>query len=553
MPVLVAAAAITTALCALVGGCSSGEAAEGPDGPDRDAQQQDVGTGWDLEFHVLFRNATSKPVEIGVATDPALGPDHKQLVSVATDGVQWQSAGSGRVLVVPPSPDGGLTVKEVDLFVQQKVGAPRVRKDQPIKPDSDGSQDLLVSLPTMQLRFRQDYDWQRADGCGNTPLGGQGPCDYTRVSTMNVQTRFANGWQAGYSSIHKCLDPTELVNFDTEIGDPTKSWNAKPADDFDTVTIDLRSPTTMAKQVCPDTSYPGTVLTAMSLAPTSKPSATDRVNWSGKKLPDAQLAGADLSWANLSGLDLSGDHRANLAYARLRHTNLRGAILSDAILAGADLTGADVTNASFRDALLYDVDLSTTTGTLLWQDVQGAHFCNTTLPAATIADYQLATGATDPPDTNGSCDEKITAAMGAPAGGTVLVDTNSSVPLTLLTQSSSFDCSLPSAVGSFGSLPLPAAGCTGSYGSSRLIEQGVPDDDVERTTTTLPGQNPPLSAIRDGSIQFGPAGPTGAVDGLSLSVGPLSSGWSSIVCLFVQRDPETGVCQDRHRALAPTT
>lgn len=531
------------------------------EGIDRGAQEEQVADDWDAEFDITLNNWTTKSIEVAVIVDPNQRADGKQLISISpppsTDGsptaaAQWQAAGRSRLIVVPPAPAGGATASQVDVHVQQKLNSTPSQTDRASKPDADGSQNVLLVLPTAQLRFRLDYDWQRADDCTHGNSYGPTGCDYHRTRTMNVQTRDATGWMADYQTVQQCLDPMRLTNFEQEIGDATQPWNARPMDTFNTVTVDFRAPSTIATSPCPAAEFPNLRLPGMSLAPDSQPAAHERVNLSGKRFPDAQMPGVDLSYAKLAGVDLSSARRANLAYARLAHTDLTDATFSDAILAGADFTGATVTNASFRNAVLYDVDLSTTTGTLPWQNLAGAHLCRTKLPESTIEDYKATTKRTDPPDVDGSCDEKITGMMGSAPGNVALVDTNSSVPLTLAAQSGSFDCAMASVAGAFSTLAWPAPACWGIYGSSRLIEKGIPDDDVPRTTTTLKGQTPPHNALHNGSIDLGGTGASLPTDGLSLSSGTLPEGWTQIVCLFVQRDPETNSCQDLHRPLQPT-
>jgi uncharacterized protein YjbI with pentapeptide repeats len=112
----------------------------------------------------------------------------------------------------------------------------------------------------------------------------------------------------------------------------------------------------------------------------------------GTGLKYANLSGADLSGANLSGLTL---HGASLRNANLSGANLQRVELDMASLANADLTGADLTDAyftlsnvagaDFQSAILTNVDLRGANGA---RDalLEGARFCNTTLPDGTTRD-----------------------------------------------------------------------------------------------------------------------------------------------------------------------
>lgn len=529
--------------------------------PDRGAQENRVAGDWDVEFNVLINNSTLKPMEVGVSLDPHNVPNGEQNVVSATPGIQPQAAGNGTVFVVPPSPDGGETASQLNLYVQEKIGTSMVRENRAQRPDVEGPQDLLIVLPTAQLRFRVDYSW-KSENCGHNPYGTS-PCDYRRIGTMNIQTRDATGFQIPISTLQarQCFDPMNMPNFKAEVGGLDQAWNAKPVADLDTVTVDYRSATTMTPIAakCTEAKYPAVRLPGISLAPATKPvEDTKRFNLSGRNLPGAEMPGIDLTYANLDSTDFTGAGRSNLAYARLAHANLVNTIFTGANLAGADLTDADVTDASFRNTILYDVDLTAAklkdNRILPWANVSGAHLCRTKLPAATIADYVATIPDADPdgPDLNGSCGESIASMMGRLGANAVLVDTNSSVPLTLVRQYGSFDCAMASSAGSFGLLPWPATACWGTYGSSRLIEKGIPDDDVARTTTTLKGQTPPRNALRNGSFILDARGANTPLNGLSLNTEALPEGWKGLVCLFVQRDPETNACLDQHRALQPS-
>ncbi len=538
----------TVVLAALLASCSSDASDGDAERPDRGAQEQSVGTGWDVEFDVKISNASTKPLEVGVSYDPNNRPLFKELISSDTPGIESQAAGAGRAFVVPPTPDG-TTAQELDLFIQQKIGSERtIERQGNEKPADEGSQELLIVLPTIQLRFRTDYVWT-SQGCRSGWGKGDLTCTWLRTATVNIQTRGGDGYQRHYEDMQYCYDPTRLPNFAAEIGDPAQYWNAVPASSIDTITIDVRGAADLAKP-CTTTpvgqtpaSYPSAWLPGMSLSAGDNPGA--RLNLENLRLSEAQMPGIDLRKANLTSTDFTGNRRANLAYAQLDGATLTKTNFSDAILVGASFDGATITDARFPNALLTDVDLSTTKGTLPWEKVSGAQLCRTKLPQATIDDFASKNGGQQP-DLNAACGDKLSKMMGAAGGDLMLVDTSSMVPVTLLGQSGTFDCAMPSTVGAFGTIPHPPAGCQGYYGSSRLVDESSLDDDTPRTTTTVAGRQPPLDIVHDGGFTLNPAGPTGATDGLSLSSDTLTNGWTAIACLAGLHDRISGTCRDEH-------
>jgi hypothetical protein len=554
---------LAATLGALLASCSSGDGDAGDADaevgrPDRGAQEQGV-RGWEVEFVVKIANASSKPLEVGVSHDPQ--GRFEQLISSVdpTDPtysrlavIQPQGAGSVKALVVPASPDG-TTEQELDLLVQQKIGTDSTYVNSSQSQPAGATQDLMIVLPTIQLRFRTDYVWELQRCTGQVTLGSK-RCTWERKATVNIQTRGGDGYQRHYQDMQYCYDPTRLPNFGSEIGDPAQYWNAVPAERISTITIDVRGAADMAKPCTttpegqPPKNYPAAFMPGMSLSPGDNPGPG--LNLARLRLADAQMPGIDLRKANLTASDFSGTRRANLAYAQLDGTSLGAVNFSDAILVGASFDGATLVDAKgnaalFPGAVLTDVDLSKTTGALPWNNISTAKFCRTTLPESTLQEYRSKNGGEDP-DLNAACGDKLSSIMGASGGNVMLVDTSSMVPLTLLLQSGSFDCPMPSAVGSFGAIPHPAPTCWGYYGSSRLIDSTSLDDDTSRTTTTIAGRQPPPDIVHDGGFTLASAGPTSPVDGLSISSGPLTNGWTGIACLAVLHDRTSGTCKDEH-------
>jgi uncharacterized protein YjbI with pentapeptide repeats len=110
----------------------------------------------------------------------------------------------------------------------------------------------------------------------------------------------------------------------------------------------------------------------------------------GNGLKYKDLVGVDLSGANLSGITLHGSslRDANLSGADLRNVELDMTELTNANLSRADLSGAffslsNITGANLQDANLTDVDLRYAEGARS-ANLEGAIFCNTTLPDGTI-------------------------------------------------------------------------------------------------------------------------------------------------------------------------
>jgi uncharacterized protein YjbI with pentapeptide repeats len=140
-----------------------------------------------------------------------------------------------------------------------------------------------------------------------------------------------------------------------------------------------------------DTELPGINLSEANLFGAKLDRASlSGANFSGANLGSAWLEGANLSGANfsnavisdgvLSETDLSG---ANLSYADLTACPLDGANLS-----GADLTGTLIGNEPLlKGTNLTDVDLSQSEidlpGGIENPRIEGAIFCNTTLPDGT--------------------------------------------------------------------------------------------------------------------------------------------------------------------------
>ncbi len=110
----------------------------------------------------------------------------------------------------------------------------------------------------------------------------------------------------------------------------------------------------------------------------------------GQGLKYKDLTNADLRGANLSGLTL---HGSSLRGANLSQANLRGVEFDMAALVEADLSEADLTDAYFslsevrganlQGAILTNVNLqhARDAGTV---NLEGAKFCNTTLPDGTV-------------------------------------------------------------------------------------------------------------------------------------------------------------------------
>lgn len=110
----------------------------------------------------------------------------------------------------------------------------------------------------------------------------------------------------------------------------------------------------------------------------------------GTGLKYANLSGANLSGANLSGLTLHGAslRNANLSGANLQRVELDMTALTNANLTGANLTDAyftlsNIAGANFQAAILTNVDLRNANGARE-AILEGARFCNTTLPDGTV-------------------------------------------------------------------------------------------------------------------------------------------------------------------------
>lgn len=546
--------AASGALAASLASCSSDTiepAAVSTETEDRGATEDAVSSSWESEFTITIENKSSKPMEIGVSPDPAGSSGARvQKVTAQPASYQPQEAGTGRVYVVPASKDG-ITAQKIDLLVQHRLDVSRTSQTQGQPGGIDNPQNLLISLPTLQLRFRIDYGWtsqcHQEDKLVGRQISRVTFCDNTRVSTVNIQTKYGNGWQYGYASIGNCFDPLTMPKFGTEIGDPTKYWNAKPAATFNTVTLEVLGVSEMHERLkaCTNSTYSNVYLPAMSLGPAG--SSTEGISLTKRVLPQAQMPGIDLAHANLAGTTFAGTPRSNLAYANLSNATLTGTVFASAILVGARFDGADVTDAKFDQALLYDVDLSKATGDLPWENVSNAYMCRTKLPQSTIDSYYADKKNTAPISSmlNVHCANKLTSDLDQAA--TMIVDTSSSVPLTLVQQYGNFDCALPSTVGSYGQ--IWTSQCSGKFGSSRLVETEATDVNTARTTTTVAGSTYPPSALRDGSVEVAPTAANGPHDGLATSLGPLPGGYTGIICSFLARNPETGGCRDQHVTL----
>lgn len=538
-----AALALAMALLATTTACSSdgvaatspptSAAAGTPTGADRGATEDKVDPDWDTDFTVSIVNSSTAPVEVGVSMDPRPGGDKEQYVGPSGAATSFTPAGKGRLLVVPAATSTTAS-KRVDMVVKQKLGLTPQHTTTTGRPDAISEvQDLLISLPTMQVRFKITYAWssncvQKTDYA--YPYHHD-ECSNDRKATVNIQTRTGDGYQLGYNKIATCLNPVRIEEIGSAISDPTAYWNAVPIERFNQLTIDVLPASKLSTDTCTGDPIVGVAAPGMSLAPLSKPAS--RLNLSEKHFSAPNFAGTDLAWADLSGAEMSGFPRANLAYADLRSADLTGTVLTDANLVGTRLDGALVdADTSFDGALLFGTDLSKVDiqpvapdkpAELPWTSFDDALFCNTKLPQSMIDAYVASWGVE--PDLDAHCGDKLSAHLeGMGVSGTI-VDASSAMPITLAQQNGSFDCPAPSTVGSF-RVVYVGSNCSGSYAA-----------------TSLPGPTP------TGSVDVGTGGPVNATGGLAIAKTAPAGGWTGLVCSSALAGVATDGCTDAHREL----
>lgn len=459
---LVALVVVGAVVGALLAGCSSSD-----DGAkakaSRGATKQASSGGWDVDLHVRFTNWTARPIEFGAFPESSADAT-RYILSASPAGTHTTSEAN----VIPAATNSGKTAGAVDLLIQAKAldDEDRVTHNL-VYPPSDpyAGQHFRISLPTMQIRIAVVYIWVKEAGCPRDTV-----CKYERRAQVQVTTLNKDGDPQAPKDVVSCLDPTTFPKWDTQVGLSSELTTARWADrrqldsgddttPFDGFDIAFENPSKIDARSCASKEYlPHYTLPGFSLGAGSGTEAGDGLQLTGLKMKDPSMPGVDLSGAQLSNSSFVGDDHANFSYATFDHADLTKADFAEANLTGATFVGTDVTGLRLKDATLFGVDLSKTTGDL--GDITGIRMCHTKLPQSLVdelgPDYQ--------PDAD--CQKPLQGGVGSQPGyDGALVDTGSWHPL-ILTRTGKVGCRAQSAAGTNQGARLPD--CTVSYGSSLL-------------------------------------------------------------------------------------
>ncbi len=465
--------------------CSSSDDAAGKAKPDKATRQADadIAAGdWDFELNVDVTNAMGRPVEIGqVAQAGSYGETY-------VSGGTWKAAGDAKTVVVPAASNDGNTAGHVPIFIQMKDGRKSPTQDRSASQPGDTHEDVLLVLPTVQLRLQLRHTWVHdpdSHCIANAFAGNE--CFWVRRNTIAVQIRQADGFQWGLDGSLSCLDPTTITG---DLGDRTQAWNTFATNQMNSVKVHFRS----GQELATDNAKPdvascwglkkelkGVRLPGMSFRDTGATAASsttsDGPNLSGTQLPGAQLPGADFHGLKMKGVSFVGDDPANLAYADFSGADLTDVDFSNADLTGANFEGATIDSSTrFVGALLADVDLSFLDTPLTPEQIYGAGLCRTKLPVpAADAPTTTTTTPLEPPrfeGPNGICSLPFGSIVANRGAGALLMSAGPD-PLVLASGGGDLDaCPRASTVGPHMVILAPSSGCTTVMASQTAVSGG---------------------------------------------------------------------------------